>query len=400
MIYKIIDRLFSPLYLMSCILRKDPSLWVFGEYCGETYRCNPKHLFEFINQYHPEVEAVWLARKFSVIRKIRVAGGQAYHVYSPWGLFYAMRAGAVFCNVDIACDFVGSIISKKTLYINLWHGTPLKKIGRDIDRGGVQLNPLATKIKKILSLIGLRTVHPVDLLASSSEMVSKTLCSAFALSPEQVQVTGYPRNDALFNHGSSPKDSVNKIIYMPTFRGNVGDEIDFFYAYKFGFSKMEKFLSANNARLWIRLHQFNMPDEALMRKIESSDYIFMHQHEDIYEELSSFDILITDISSIYFDYLLLDRPIVFSAFDLDKYISQERGLYYEYADVTPGPKADDWNEVLVEVSKVLEAPEAYAQERQRICSQFNKYVDGGSCQRMISLVKDRLNNAPKERLCS
>lgn len=391
MIYKILDRLFSPLYLMSLMLKKDLSLWVFGEYCGNTYKCNPKHLFEYVNQHHPEVRAVWLARKFSVIQKIRAAGGRACHVYSPLGLFYAMRAGAVFCNIDLACDFVGAIISKHTLYINLWHGTPLKMVGADVDRGGVQSKPWANQIKRILEFIGLRHVHAVNLFASASDEVSKKLQSAFHLSREQVQVTGYPRNDALFNQGIPAVETLKNIIYMPTFRGNVGAEVDFFYAYKFDFDKAERFLAANNARLWIRLHQFNMPRSELVEKIEASEYIFMHQHEDIYEELNSFDILITDLSSIYFDYLLLNRPIVFSAFDIEQYILNDRALYYPYDEITPGPKARDWDEVLAEVGKFLDTPTAYAQERRQVCSQFNKYIDGGSCQRMVSSVKRQLS---------
>lgn len=390
--YKYTDRLFAPLYLISVLVRKDPSLWIFSEYSGKTYADNPKHLFEFIQANHSEVRAVWLTRKRGVLKKVRAKGYAAYHLYSPLGLYYAIKSGVAICCVDIACDFIGGIISPRTLYVNLWHGTPLKKIGKDIDRGGVRAKPWVDAIKKILSQAGLRHVHPIDFFASSSEAVSKTICSAFNLLPEKVKITGYPRNDVIFPNSSIPKIDGIDIIYMPTFRGTIGDEVDFFYAYQFDFKKMEHFLVNNNARLWIRLHRYNMPNVEILQKIEVSERIFMHKSHDIYEDLNLFDILITDVSSIYFDYLLLDRPIIFSAFDLQKYISQDRELYYEYEDVTPGPIAKNWDEVMKEMNKLFQEPSTYVQQRQDICQMFNEYRDSESSSRVFSEIMSMLTS--------
>ena len=100
--------------------------------------------------------------------------------------------------------------------------------------------------------------------------------------------------------------------------------------------------------------------------------------------------LITDLSSVYCDYLLMDRPIVFSAFDIAGYLAQDRSLYYEYDDVTPGPKAENWDEVVASLRHFFDDPDWYKEERQLIKQRFNSYQDGKSCERLYDEIKKRI----------
>ncbi len=391
--YKVADRFFSPLGLLSLILQKSDDVWIFGEYSGFTYSDNPKALYEFVNQKHPEIKAVWLTRKCNIVKRLKKKGFLAFHVYSPMGLYYAMRAKVAICCVDIACDFIGGLISSETLYVNLWHGSPLKKIGNDIDRGCVAKNDKIEKFKKILCLLGLRKVHPINFFISASDDVSKTITSAFSLDPMHIKICGYPRNDQLLiREDVKDKLSYNKIIYMPTFRGGIGDNIDFFDKFGFDFSKMERFLAKNNAQLWIRLHRYNQPQKELLNRIENSRLIHIHKNEDIYEDLNSFDVLITDFSSIYFDYLLLDRPIIFSAFDVDGYLKNDRALYYNYSEVTPGPKCVNWNDIIIELELILNGSDNYYEQRSLISEKFNKYKDVNSSKRVFEMIYKAINS--------
>jgi len=97
--------------------------------------------------------------------------------------------------------------------------------------------------------------------------------------------------------------------------------------------------------------------------------------QDINNILKLTDILITDYSSIYFDYLLLDKPIIFAPFDFEDYLVKDRELYYNYDEVTPGPKARNWNEVLISLKEAIENPEKYKKEREKIKNIFHKYME-------------------------
>ena len=177
---------------------------------------------------------------------------------------------------------------------------------------------------------------------------------------------------------------------MPTYRNKIGSQFDFFDQYGFDFEKMEAFLHDYGAELWVRLHHYNKPSRILLNQIEQSSVIHFHNKEEIYSELSSFDMLITDLSSVYCDYLLLDRPIVFSAFDIAGYLAQDRSLYYEYDDVTPGPKAENWDEVVASLRHFFDDPDWYKEERQLIKQRFNSYQDGKSCERLYDEIKKRI----------
>jgi CDP-glycerol glycerophosphotransferase len=388
--YKIIDLLFFPLYLISCVIPKNYKIWVFGEYSGNTFADNPKYLYLHINQRNKNIRAVWLTRKKQIVSEIRSLGFEAYYAYSPLGVYYAMRAGVAICCVDMACDFIGCLFSSKTFYVNLWHGTPLKKIGQDIVSGNFRVSKFKSIIKSLLHFLKMRRKHPADLFICSSALVSKSLQSAFALSENEVAITGYPRNDALFAVADE-NSGRKKIIYMPTFRGKIGEIVDFFTSYGFDIDLFEEVLSGCNAELWIRLHRYNQPNQAMLERIERSQYIHMYQKSDIYEDLSKFEILITDFSSVYFDFLLLNKPIIFAAFDFDNYINKDREIYYNYDIVTPGPKADNWSEVLSLLKKSLQNPQEFSAEREAICDTFNLYKDNKSSDRVFNSIIRLLN---------
>ena len=104
--------------------------------------------------------------------------------------------------------------------------------------------------------------------------------------------------------------------------------------------------------------------------------------------MSKTDILITDYSSVYFDFLLLDRPVIFTPFDIKEYINKDRQLYYDYDKVTPGPRCNNWNEVLIELDKILRGEDGYKKERQQINDYFNKYKDANSSKRVYEFFKN------------
>lgn len=105
--------------------------------------------------------------------------------------------------------------------------------------------------------------------------------------------------------------------------------------------------------------------------------------------LTQTHVLITDYSGVYFDYLLLNRPIIFAPFDINEYVERDRKLYYDYQKVTPEPKARDWPEVFRLLEEVMQKDD-WKEEREAICDLFNKSKDDRSSERVFQLVQELL----------
>ncbi|RLC52457.1 MAG: hypothetical protein DRH79_04890 [Candidatus Cloacimonadota bacterium] len=107
---------------------------------------------------------------------------------------------------------------------------------------------------------------------------------------------------------------------------------------------------------------------------------------DIYDSICDYDILITDFSSIYFDFLLTGKPIIFTVFDKDEYLKNERELYYEYNEITPGPKTKNWEETIKSAVSILAGNDEYKQQREKIKNRFFKYNDGRNSERVFKEI--------------
>ncbi len=180
---------------------------------------------------------------------------------------------------------------------------------------------------------------------------------------------------------------------MPTFRGSVNSDFDLFLQYGFDVDRLDTFLSKENMILEIKLHPFNQPSPELIKKLDESKNIFFLDHNAIYEIISEYDMLITDYSSIYFDYLLLNRPVIFAPFDQEIYLKQDREFYFDYEEVTPGPKAMNWDEVMESLKIFNKDPQAYSKERKIIKDRFHAYQDDKSTERVYGAILDIIKKA-------
>jgi len=229
------------------------------------------------------------------------------------------------------------------------------------------------------------------MIATSLE-TKRIFSHAFRLNQDKINITGYPRNDILLKKNTLDHDKKRKEkksgIYMPTFRGDVGDSPNYYLKYGFNIKTINEFLKERNICLHFKLHPVNNHCIEFSREF---DYVKLLKIDDIYSILQNIDFLVTDYSSIYFDFLLLDKPIIFAPFDKEDYIKNDRELYYNYEDVTPGPKAKNWSELLGCIEEAVNYPEKYSHQRQEIRNQFHKYIDGNSSKRVYEAIHNMIN---------
>jgi CDP-glycerol glycerophosphotransferase (TagB/SpsB family) len=374
--------------ILSYFIKKDSNIWVFGAIRGQRYMDNAKYLFEYVNK-NTNIEAIWLTNSDDVIDEVTKKGFIAYKIDSKEGRYYALRAKVGIVThrgINDNADLPFYCFSKETCIVQLWHGLALKKIAFDDKVDGFRqdesklIYKIKQKVKTILIPFSNYINSPSLLLALSQES-KKIFSKAFRVDEKNVVITGYPRNDKLLQN-TTRSNNIKNIIYMPTFRNNSTLSIDV--------DLLEIYLLQKDLKFFIKIHPFHKISDLTKQKIEKSKNIFILDIDDIYEELNRFDILITDYSSIYFDYLLLDRPIIFTPFDKNDYLEKERDFYYDYDSVTPGPKAQNWDEVLVHLDSCIDDSMKYANQREKIKDMFHKYKDSKASQRVFKTILDTI----------
>lgn len=286
-------------------------------------------------------------------------------------------------------------LNRKQLLINPWHGIPLKAMAH------MEANPSQSV-----------TEFNMDHLVMTSKMQSVLMSACTHVEFARNLILGNPRNDYLYQteishlHKIAAKDQYAKVLlYMPTFRQGFGNRNEGAIAddiFNYGDSPQEtafiKFIEANNYLLIIKLHP---QEEALLEekfnKLDSPNILVLKNHLlfendlDIYQLLPEVDMLITDYSSIYLDYLLTDKPMVFVNNDLEVY-KETRGLILEPYDFwTPGYKAPTYEQLEQSITNSFGKDE-YRQKRKELKDVFHLYQDGGSSARVIQIIDNHLSS--------
>jgi CDP-glycerol glycerophosphotransferase (TagB/SpsB family) len=332
------------LYGIANIIPKNNNIWVFGAWFGQKYSDNPRTMFKYVNTQDTKIRAIWITKDKSVIDEVKKEGYETYYHFSIMGLWFQLRAGFVFICQSVHDDLFAPSIGGGTKIIQLWHGIPLKKIMFDVF-GGRPTNK--NLIGKFVDYLSAYNEHRNDYIVATSPLTQEILANAFRVPVSHVLITGFPRNDVFLKE---PKTKIKKTpfrcIYMPTFRGGIGSECDLFQQYGFNFAAIEAQLLKHNIQLVLRMHPVNKPPESLVELIKDSDVICFDTGVDIYQTIAEYDCLITDYSSIYFDFILSNKPIIFAPFDLSHYMEKERALYFEFPDVTLTPFCMNWPEII------------------------------------------------------
>ena len=170
----------------------------------------------------------------------------------------------------------------------------------------------------------------------------------------------------------------NRVItWMPTHRLRSGrGTAGLLEGYSYDPKALEELLKRFNAVLVTKVHFLDA--SALAGRFSGCDHIEIYGHPDPYPLLRYTDILMTDYSSVFFDFLLLNRPIVFTSFDRKEYVDSDASFYHDYDRVTPGKKCSDWNDVYEALGYHLDClegsrPDSYEAERHKVSKMFNDF---------------------------
>lgn len=372
---------------LSCLYKRDENVIVFGAWFAEKYDDNSRYLYEYIVKHMPEIEAYWFTSSKEIYDRLCQNNMPVCMCYSKKSKKILKRAGYVFTVTD------RSDIGKENIkylggctYINLWHGIPLKKIMHDDVFAKKMFETWYSKLRIKLEKIPLRNTYVI----STSEKVTEIYMSAFQKKRENILCLGQPRNDYFYSEDkNSYKDRFEGkkiVVYMPTHRKegkvaiNTQNILDL--------DKLNTFCEENNIIFLIKKHFYHAGERDMENKF-SSIIDITNETTNSQELLKAADILITDYSSCYIDYLLLDRPLLFYAYDLEAYKHNDREMYFDYETVTPGKKCLNYKQVEEELKNIISGKDEFAEERKRVQNLFySPQNQKPVAKKIIEYVKD------------
>lgn len=364
-------------------IRPDSHIWLFSSTDNSHYNYNSRYLFEYVKENLPEITPLFVINDPELRNSLSSKYGKQYFIEteSIQGIRQALSAGVWFTSAGLPA--YGTGLHKKRLIINLWHGVPLKKIAL--------LDPNLKKaariyFKKIFS------ENYTCILTTSHELIP-LMARSFAVSEDKIKVWGQPRNDGLFQKNDCREilgqlfpdlpEYTKTVLYAPTFRDY--GQVQLFPFKDFNQKQLEAFLDEKNMLLFIRTHVAEQGSAApyLGKRIR---FLGNEQAEDVTGILNIFDCLITDYSSIYIDYLLTDKPMIFLPYDRQQYLDG-RGMNFDYDDVTPGPKPETFNDFLDALSP---KEDFWKSERTRINRLFNEIQHpcaADICNKVLKMIR-------------
>ena len=364
-------------------IRPDSHIWLFSSTDNSHYNYNSRYLFEYVKENLPEITPLFVINDPELRNSLSSKYGKQYFIEtgSIQGIRQALSAGVWFTSAGLPA--YGTGLHKKRLIINLWHGVPLKKIAL--------LDPNLKKaariyFKKIFS------ENYTCILTTSHELIP-LMARSFAVSEDKIKVWGQPRNDGLFQKNDCREilgqlfpdlpEYTKTVLYAPTFRDY--GQVQLFPFKDFDQEQLEAFLEEKNMLLFIRTHVAEQGSAApyLGKRIR---FLGNEQAEDVTGILNIFDCLITDYSSIYIDYLLTDKPMIFLPYDRQQYLDG-RGMNFDYDDVTPGPKPETFNDFLDALSP---KEDFWKSERTRVNRLFNEIQHpcaADICNKVLKMIR-------------
>lgn len=317
--------LFPLTYLATWIIPKQSNLWLFGAWFGRKYEDSPRVLFErCLERGALGVEAYWIYKGERPISGA-VAAENFVKCYSARGLWLQLRARVYFMCVN-SRDFNPGCISRRNVLVQTWHGTPMKAIGYPVLRKAL--------LEKAKFWARWFLTDNYSMVLSPNEFTDRAFGDAFQLPPERMYRTEYPRCSSLFAGPDKMKrirekvfgveDDVFMWVYLPTHRNEGKDGIQT----GIGLSIIEglcRSAQSSNYSIFFKPHFYEE------RFFADRDSPWVHQwpgnsEYSLYELLAAADGLITDYSSVAYDFAVTGRPIVIFDFDLHDYRTTNRNL--------------------------------------------------------------------------
>lgn len=346
------------IWKISCLIPRDKKKWLLGDIMGFTGNTKCWLLELQKKNKDKSVRLIWITHDRHLLKIIKKTNVECYYWLHPSAIWHCITAGVYIttdCTKDINC-----YLSGRAFYVTLWHGVGLKA-GHRLSKKYLSVPPHKRDNFYYHVMFFYWIYRTPDLCLTTSEFqLTNFFMPMFGLPRKNFILGPYPRNKRLTMSRETLKlqykkdslfeildyidmlESYNKVyIYMPTWRD---DDVDILKSTKIDFCALDKILNKNNELLILKIHigsYSKFCDDKIFSNIRMIERTF-----DVYSILPFTDTLITDYSSIYSDYLLMNKEIIIFDFDKEQYLSKDRGLLFDFDEFTLGKRAHNAEQLL------------------------------------------------------
>jgi CDP-glycerol glycerophosphotransferase len=360
------------------VVPMDRNMILFESGIGKQYADSPRYIYEEIVNERLPFKKIWV---YNQTMPVRDDDTKQIKRLSPQYFYYLAKSGYWVNNQN----FPTYIKKRKgTTYLQTWHGTPLKKMLFDIENIQGRSDDYLDRVHG--------ATQQWDYLVSPSSYATKAFKSAFRYKGNMLEV-GYPRNDLFYkpsqddlaekvkNRLGIPKDK-KVILYAPTFRDNeTTGKNKFVFDIKMDLQQMKERLGDEYIIL-LRMHvvisnKLTIPEELRTFVYNVSKY------PEIQELSLISDILITDYSSVMFDFANTGQPILYFTYDFEEYKNNIRGFYMDFEEEAPGPFVYDTQEIIEAVENIGRVKHDYRDKYQAFLEKYCYLEDGQASKRIV-----------------
>ena len=375
-------------------------LIIFGAMNGNWYGDNSRHLFEWVIQNRKDIMPVWVTRNYNLYRRLKSNNLPVVFMYSYVGFVTIMRSRFGFFTDSLRDLFLDPFASHdKIKLIALRHGRSVKRVRFARKRHKITQKEKIERLRESTLII-----HAI----STSPFVSQMQEECLQIGKNKHIVTGYPRNDELLNSNKGKKIIWKKycnklnpnktILYGPSWRHGRGFT-QFFPFNDFDISELIDFLEANKILLLLRPHVTELEKPGLKQLFteltKQSKYVRLATHKtfpDVNSIIPFIDVLVSDYSALYHDFLLLDKPMMFIPYDYEDF-ERQNGFLYEYFKYLPGPNVNSFSMFCNEIRKIVEGKDPFLRKRKILLEKIHVFKDANSSKRVVSLFDELINTS-------
>jgi CDP-glycerol glycerophosphotransferase len=382
-----------PLYALgvaaSLVVKRRSESWVFG--CGSGVGEGALPLLQLARE-HPGRSVVWLAKDSRELAQAAALGIPAVRKSSWRGFSATLRAGVIV--VTHGLGDANRYATRGAFVVQLWHGIPLKLINLD---SPVTTSSASGGLSRVLAQLYRLAASTISFMPAASAVSATRLRSAFGLPANRVVVTGDPRDDIVVTSSDAearallfaalgvPDEGRRVVLYAPTWRDGAADPG---VPSREEWSRIERWLDSSGSILVVRPHPLSVGNYAT-----STAHVALlpaTAQGDITPVLAGVEVVITDYSSIAYDFSLTGRPIVFFAPDLEAY-EASRGLYEPYTAFSGGTEARSWPELLDLVESADDGTwSRLAEHATSLAVHHHAFRDGRNTARVYAEISSRL----------
>lgn len=370
-------------------VKVDDKMVMFISFHGKGYSDNPKAIYEEMlkDERFKDYKFIWAIKNHKK-KDIEIPGAQIIEYFSFKYFYYISKCKYWIFN----CKMPEYVCKKdEQYYLQTWHGTPLKRLAYDIE-----VEEDTTFYRSKMTYEEMTHTYKVDVdryncMISPNKFCTKVFASAFRVDPSKLLESGYPRNDFLVNFTDEDVTEVREkysipsdkkvILYAPTWRDNNYNVSGYLFELKVDFKKWQEILGDEYVVLF-------KPHYLISNNMDLTgleDFVInVPAADDISSLYIVSDILITDYSSVFFDYAILKRPIYFYMYDKKEYADQLRGFYLDIDKDLPSDYFEDEEAMLHSIKN-----NDYNYEKLlAFHNEFNEFEDGNASKKVINHIFD------------